>query len=89
MALICASSYSYIECVISQVKITGFFKKMAAVHTVAKKSDCFLFAGSSQDLGNVCAGSHTCFFLEQLGKILGVVSKSHLLGHVLYLVQTL
>lgn len=88
MALICASSYSYIECVISQVKITGFLKKWQQF-ILLPKSDCFLFAGSSQDLGNVCAGSHTCFFLEQLGKILGVVSKSHLLGHVLYLVQTL
>ena len=63
---------------------------MAAVYTVAKKSDSFLFAGSSRTGQCMCAGRVIiCFFLEQLGEILGLFPKSHLLGHVLHLVQTL
>lgn len=38
MALICASSYSYIECVISQVKIAGFKKKLQADEIIGFKN---------------------------------------------------
>ena len=88
MALICASSYSLHRMRYKSSKNYRLFKKWQQF-ILLPKSDCFLFAGSSQDLGNVCARESYLFFLEQLGKILGVVSKSHLLGHVLYLVQTL
>ena len=35
---------------------------------------------------NIGAGGHSCFFLEQLGKILGTVAAAHLLCYGLDLV---
>ena len=61
---------------------------MAAVYTVAK-SDYFLFAGLPRTWAMYALGVIPVFFLNSWEKYWGVVSKSHLLGHVLYLIQTL